>query len=474
MSTVAPSRRPPPITDPSTLPPERVIGDVEAFLQTAVQQMPPDPAEQRRSPGRPRVLPSLCLWAGLLVCVLRGFTHQTDLWRLLTRGGFWSYPRFALTDEAVYKRLASGGLAPLEHLFAQVSALLAARLAPYAAPDLAPFATEVVALDEATLDAVARLLPSLRPLPLGADRLLPGKFAGLFDLRRQQWRRLHFIADVRQNEKVAARTLLPGLPPGSLILADLGFFAFAWFDELTDQHYWWISRLRAGTSYTVIHTFYAEGATRDCLIWLGAYRADRAAHAVRLVEFSVGSKHYRYITNVLDPAQLSLAQIAGLYARRWDIELAIKLVKQYLHLHLLWTAKDGVIQQQLWAVLIIAQILQALRLEIAGRAGVDPFDVSMELLVRYGPQYGAEGRDVVAEFVAHGRELGFLRRSSRTVNRAPKIDLSEICAAPTGLAVRRQARYAQRKNGPRPPQGGEVAAAAGVASNGRARPPPTQ
>src|SRR4051812_1793554 len=186
MSTVAPSRHPPVIADPCTLPPERVIGDVEHFLQTALQQMPPDPADHRLGPGRPRVLPSLCLWAGLLVCVLRGFTHQTDLWRLLTRGGFWAYPRFALTDEAVYQRLATGGLAPLEQLFAQVSALLAARLAPFAAPALAPFAPEVVAFDEATLEAVARLLPPLRPLPPGADRLLPGKFAGVFDLRRQQ------------------------------------------------------------------------------------------------------------------------------------------------------------------------------------------------------------------------------------------------------------------------------------------------
>jgi hypothetical protein len=285
---------------------------------------------------------------------------------------------------------------------------------------------------------------------------------------------LLFIADVRQNEKVAARSLLPGLPPGSLILADLGFFSFAWFDELTARQYWWISRMRAGTSYTVIHTFYQEGPTRDCLIWLGAYRADQAAYAVRLVEFSIGSKSYRHLTNVLDPAQLSLAQIAGLYARRWDIELAIKLVKQYLHLHVLWTAKDVGIQQQLWAVVIIAQVLQALRVEIAGRAGIDPFDVSMELLVRYGPQYGAEGRDVVAEFVAYGRELGFLRRSSRTVNRAPKIDPSEIQPAPSGVVLRRRARYGRRKCGPRCRAGVAAGRASGVSAWERARPPPEQ
>ena len=47
--------------------------------------------------------------------------------------------------------------------------------------------------------------------------------------------------------------------------------------------------------------------------------------------------------------------------------------------------------QQVWAVLIIAQLLQALRLTIAAGAGVDPFEVSMPLLVQYLPQYAARG-----------------------------------------------------------------------------------
>ena len=38
-------------------------------------------------------LPALALWAGLLVCVLRGFASQLDLWRLLTLGQLWDYPR---------------------------------------------------------------------------------------------------------------------------------------------------------------------------------------------------------------------------------------------------------------------------------------------------------------------------------------------------------------------------------------------
>jgi hypothetical protein len=267
---------------------------------------------------------------------LHGFSSYLALWRLLSGVGLWAAPRLAISDQALYARLARDGTAPLERVFAHLSILLADRLAAYAPATLAPFAAAVYALDETTLDRVARLLPALRAVPAGAAALLPGKLAGMFDLRRQQWARVGYIENPQQNEKVAARGLVAGLAAGSLILADLGYFGFAWFDELTAAGLWWVARLRAKTSYTVIHTLYACGDTLDAIVWLGAHRADHAQHAVRLVQFGHRGTLYRYVTNVLDPTVLPLADIARLYARRWDIELAFKLSKQHLGLHLLW------------------------------------------------------------------------------------------------------------------------------------------
>jgi hypothetical protein len=430
---------------------DAVVGEIEDFLRETLAGLTPDGREAARAgPGRPRVLPALALWGGLLVCVLRGFGTQLALWRLLARGSFWFFPRCPVSDQAVYKRLASGGDGPLRRLFEQVSRVLAERLAPYRDEALAPFAADVVALDESTLDQVARTLPALRGAPPGDGRLLPGKLSAVFDLRRQQFRRVECQADPRQNEKVAARTLLDGLARGTLLLADLGYFGFAWFDALTARGFWWVSRLRARTSFTVLHRFYDDGRTSDGLIWLGAHRADRAKHAVRLVRFRVGPATFSYITNVTDPAVLPIREIARLYARRWDIALAFKLIKRHLGLHLLWSAKDVVILQQVWAVLIIAQILQALRLEVAGRAGVDPFEVSLPLLVEYLPRYAHEGRDPVALFVEHGRALGFIRPSRRTVIRAPDPPPDRLTPAPPDLVLVRTPRYAHKDCRPRP------------------------
>jgi hypothetical protein len=212
------------------------------------------------------------------------------------------------------------------------------------------------------------MLPALRELPPGYRQLLPGKLAGVFDVRLQQWRHVSYVPDPEQNEKAVVRSLLAEVEPGTLILADMGYFAFQWFDELTDRG----SRLPKGTSYEVLHTYYDDGEVFDGIIWLGAYRADKAAHAVRLVTFRRGQQEHRYITNVREPATLSLYEIVNLYARRWDIELAVKTVKRHLKLHLLWSSKTVVILQQVWAVLIIAQILQALQMEIAGKHASTP------------------------------------------------------------------------------------------------------
>jgi hypothetical protein len=289
----------------------------------------------------------------------------------------------------------------------------------------------------------------LRPVPKGADALLPGKLAAVFDLRRQLFRRVEHIPSPHQNEKVAARGLLAGLGRGALVLADLGYFGFEWFDDLTDRGLWWVSKLRHKTSYTVLHAYYARGETFDGVVWLGAYNADKAKHAVRLVQFRHGNALYRYVTNVLDPELLPAKELARLYARRWDVELAFKLVKRHLGLHLLWSAKPGVLLQQVWAVLTIAQVLQALRVEIAGRAGVDPFEVSLPLLVEYLPALLARGEDPVAVFVAEGRRLGFIRPSTRTVVRAPELPPQELVPRPEGLVLIRQPRYAGRTCGPR-------------------------
>ena len=65
--------------------------------------------------------------------------------------------------------------------------------------------------------------------------------------------------------------LLEGLPVGSLILADLGYFSFAWFDYLTGQGSFWISRLKEKVTYQIVEVLAYDDHTGmlDAIVWLG-------------------------------------------------------------------------------------------------------------------------------------------------------------------------------------------------------------
>lgn len=417
---------------------------IESWLRAFVPLTTP---AAPRSRGRPPILPGTMLWAGLLVCVLRGWSSQRALWRLLRTHGLWDFPAQPISDDAVYRRLERDGDRPMRALFEAVTATVLAEAVPDAT--LVPFATEVVVLDETTLDPVARTLPALRGLPPRAAALLPGKVAAVFDLRRQLYRRIEVTSEPHQNERQLAPVLCAEIPVGSLVLADLGYFGFPWFDQLTDAGYWWLSRLRAKTSYTVEHIHYQDATTLDALVWLGAYRADRAKHLVRLIQLTHGTQVRCYLTNVRDPALLAAADVGPLYARRWDIEMAFKLVKRDLGLHLLWSAKPGVILTQVWAVLVIAQVALALRARIAHQAGVDLFEVSLALLLQDLPRLGRAGtRDPVAWFVEEGRALGYIRPSRRIVWQVPIIPPEHLTLPPPDLVTERDPRYAGRRCGP--------------------------
>jgi hypothetical protein len=413
---------------------------IEAVIESLAAAFPEDPL--RAGPGRPPVISSLIVWTSVLLAVLRGFSSQRDIWRIATSRRIGGHDAVACSDQTIYNRLAEGEPA-MQRLFGQVSTLLTARLAQsevIGCHDLVPFATKVVALDETTLDPVRRTLTALREAP--TDALVPGKLALLFDLRTQQWLHLETTRHPHQNEKVLARQMLATLPRRSLIVADLGYFSFPWFDDLTRAGMYWISRVRDKTSYDIEHTYYQDGTTFDGLVWLGGYRADKAAHLVRLIEFEVDGHLRRFLTNLRHPRRLSAHDVARVYARRWDIEMAIQLLKEHLQLRVLWSAKPEVVWVQVWAVLIVSQILQTLRLEIADRAGVDPFEVSMPLLVQYVPYLMAQGAHPLDVFVRDGRRLGLIRPSRRTVVKGPTIDPALIVPYAIELARWRPPRYA--------------------------------
>lgn len=405
-----------------------------------------------RGRGRPARLTALHLCLAIVLSGLEGFGSQLQLWRRLCLEPMGPFAPVWVVDQAVYNRLERAAGA-MHAFFEQVSSWMGEQVEGLQECGLAPWASQVLALDESTLDAVGRWLPELRRVLPGDPRLLAGRISALFDVRRQRWVRVELWQEAVANCKQQARLLLEGLQEGTLLLFDRGYLSFAWFDELTQRKLWWISRYANHASYQVRHVLYQGDGVLDAIVWLGKYRADRARYAVRLVQFYHHGRLHQYLTNVLDPTQLSLADLARLYARRWDIELAFCVLKEHLQLSQLWSAKWEVVQVQVWAGLCLAQVFHGLQVQLAAQEGVDPFDVSIEVLVDLVPRLLLHGIAPLPYLGRVGRAVGLIRPSTRLRVQVPLVDATWITPAPPeALRPRERARYAQRNcaRGPRP------------------------
>lgn len=407
------------------------------------------PSSSKRGRGRPVELSETHLWLGLLWAVLEGLGGYRALTRCLATLPLGRFAPVSITDSALLQRLQQAGYEPLQALFASLGAWVQTFLSPPACT-LAPFASHIIALDETKLDAVTRRLPWQRQHKVGDPALLAGKLAALFDIREQRWLRLHYLSESLRNCKQEALALIEALPWHSLLLFDLGYFSFPWFDYLSERGYFWISRYREKTCYQVLHVFYQHGVILDALVWLGSPHGPRTGRPVRLVRFGDGHELRLYLTNALNPLELPMGDIARLYARRWDIELAFLTIKELFGLHHWWSSQRPLILQQIAVVLLLAQVVQALRLHIAAQAGCDPFDVSLPLLVKHLPYLLHARLDPVEWVLTCGQKQHILRPSSRFQVVAPLIPPEQIIPMPPDLLLTRKACYRTYK--PRPPR----------------------
>ena len=428
-----------------------IVQETEQGVKQLVKQVLDQPGEPSvgKKRGRPQTLRMEHLAISILWCFLQGWHAQLELWRFLCSESIGRFAPVLLTDQAVYKRLANGGAAAMQALCVQVSACIVSWLAPYEDLSLAPAFVQVLALDESKLDAMKRWISDLRELPTGDPALLAGRVSVLFDLRRQCVRRLDLLRDASAHSFVHAHEMIKGLLPGTLLLFDLGYYAFEWFDELSARNIAWVSRVKSNSSFVIQHVLVEVESYREEIVQMGAYRADRAAFSARLITIHYRGACYRYLTNVLSPSQLTGAEVARLYARRWDIELAFRTLKDHLKLRVLWSAKAEVIAVQMWATLILAQLCSCYQVQVAAEAGVEVFEVSMDLLIRHLPRVLSKGLDPVAELVRIGRQIGIIRPSTRILRAVPYVAFHEYSWPPEDLSVYREPRYDHRPAGNR-------------------------
>src|SRR5207302_7160906 len=132
-------------------------------------------------------------------------------------------------------------------------------------------------------------------------------------LPRQIW----YEEDPQAHDQRCWPQIQAALPPGTLLLYDLGYTNFTVFRQLTGAGVTWVTRAKSNLAYTVAECLVHTAHVRDERVWIGS-GADR--QLVRLVQVLVGGTWRRYLTSEGDAERLPAAYVAALYAQRWRIE----------------------------------------------------------------------------------------------------------------------------------------------------------
>ena len=211
---------------------------------------------------------------------------------------------------------------------------------------------------------------------------LGGKIMMVVEAFTQQPVTLWYTENDKSNDKRWCKELAAKLPENGLMIVDMGFFSFVWFDLLTEAKKFFLTRFRAGTSYKTKQVLSQGSHYKDEIITMGNYRSNPCKHPVRLVSVLWGTTWYQYLTNVLSPEQLSAEEVCDLYRRRWTIEEAFLLTKRLLGLAYLWVGNKNGVQIQIICTLIFYTVLNQLVGEVAIALNQPKEKISVEMVFR--------------------------------------------------------------------------------------------
>src|SRR3990170_3136710 len=275
-------------------------------------------------------------------------------------------------------------------------------------------------LDATTLEAVFCKVELLRG---ATEAQLGGKLMGLLDLPSKLPVQLWLDKDPAANEKSFLDDLVkPLLATGTLLLFDRGFYAFPFFDWLTEHGVSFVTRARSLAAFRIERVLVETPLLRDRIIAFGVYRSNPCEYPVRLVEVCVGGLWHSYLTNVLDRDLLSTGDVVELYGRRWRIEESFLIVKRLLGLAYLWTGSFNGVAMQVWATWLLYAVLIDLSDAVAEELGLPLDQISVEMVYRSlyhfaGAYQRGEARDPVA-YLAAQTDLGIVKRRRKYRERA--------------------------------------------------------
>jgi len=374
---------------------------------------------------RSRVLTLPVMAAIVLSIVYRQVQHLTDVLRILEVEGLMWVEATKVSKQALSQRLNS---LPA-HLFAKlleqvIECLAAKRSARELAPAWASVSAKFPAIwigDASTLEAMKKHFGQLQE-KTGA--VLAGKMLMVVEAFTHTPVAVWYDADAKRNETRWWQALLERLPSGGLLVVDMGFYGFEWFDSLTTANKYVLTRQKEKVRYKVARVLSSGSHYKDEIIQMGWHHTNPCRHPMRQVSVLWGKTWYYYLTNVLDPQQLSAQEVCELYRRRWRIEDAFLLTKRLLGLSYLWVGGTNGVQMQIYATWIFYAVLNDLCADVAVALQQPIERISVEMVFRsfyffHRALLRNPGLQLIPWLVEHHRSMGLVKAVRQRHRRTP-------------------------------------------------------
>ena len=156
------------------------------------------------------------------------------------------------------------------------------------------------------------------------------------------------MTKAKAHELKWAKTL--NLPKGSFARFDRGFTDYCWYNDLTENGIFFVTRLKSNAQVEYLRHRAgrkSSGISNDQSIRLKGIK--KPLRLVCYTDPETGSD-YRFVSNA---HHLKAKEIAEIYRERWQIELFFKWIKQNLRIKTFLGTSANAVLTQIWIALCV-------------------------------------------------------------------------------------------------------------------------
>ena len=164
-----------------------------------------------------------------------------------------------------------------------------------------------------------------------------GKYSELIVARRQQWQ------------------------AGTILLFDRGFVDYSWFNRLSQQGVWFITRVKSDMPYDVVESRKLKNGRDETVRLTGRTSRKKHPRHLRVVTMEMDNgEQFQFLTN---NRTMAASTIAAAYKDRWEIENFFRFLKQNLKIKSFLSTSPNAVWTQIWTAVIAMLLLRYIQLK---------------------------------------------------------------------------------------------------------------